>query len=531
MYMTAVLLKDASAGDVSGKTVAPRDGAYSPRSHYFQAIRAAAISISASCLFFLGQLRSWTSEQNRYHYFWSFRDSHALILAVGIVAAVIFIGWVITRIIGSRTIRRISQFIFLVFFTDAVLSGLTSLFVGVGFTAKYDWFFWTTWTVIVLFLVPFFQRLWKPAMALCLVLTPLPWILLFQVLSWRPWNPADRPSSASGRSVRSQQSGLSHLPPIVIFVFDEWSYERTFDGPDVRPEFIHLVDVASRSGVYYKAQSPGSATYFSLPRLLYQRADGELFPHHGQLFWKTSEDRTLVNEQETLFDDLLRAGYQVRVLGFYHPYEILLEERGIQCRSYPNDPKADSVIAQAGLFLLANLRFLTDPLSRVTWRRWDSAFFSQHWFRLSQEFHRETFRLIDQLGPGMCLLIHWPLPHGPFILGPQGQFVEPYSPQQDRTFGTSEQYHRHLLRLDTVIGEICDHLRRKQLFDDALIIMTSDHGWRRDPDPQFREANPDHRHVPLFVKRPQQTVREDFTDPFPLIHLSEVFTQVASNPQ
>jgi len=531
MNTVVILAKDPPAENVTAEPNPLLDQTTFRRPFYLQAIRAAAISVSTSCLFFLGQLRSWTSEQNRYHYFWSSRDSQALILAVGIVAAALFVGWLITRILGNRTIRRTSQFVFIFFFTDAILSGLTSMFVGVGFTAKYDWFFWTAWIVITALLLLFFRRLWKPAMALCLVLSPLPWILLLQVLSWKSWNPAERADSSLAQPAAVQQGGQAHFPPIVIFVFDEWSYERTFDGQDIRPEFTHLIDFASHSNVYHSARSPGPATYFSLPRLVYQTPDGELFPHNGQVFWQTSQGRKPVAEQHTLFDELLRAGYQVRVLGFYHPYEILLEGRGIECHSYPNDPKADSVVAQAGLFLLGNLRFLTDPFSRLMWRRWDSAFFSRHWFRLLKEFHREAFRLIDQLGPGMCLFIHWPLPHGPFILDAQGEFVGSYSPQQDRTFGTPDQYHRHLLRLDSVIGEIRDHLRQRNLFDEAFIVMTSDHGWRRDPDPQFREANPDHRHVPLFIKRPHQKSREDVTDPFLLVHLSAAFTQPASNPQ
>ncbi len=531
MNAIAVPPKDAPARCALAEVLTPQDYTLSSRLFFVQVLRAAAISTSASCLFYLGQLRSWTSEQNRYHYFWSSQDSQALIIAVGIVAAFIFLCWFTTRILRSRVIRKTAQFIFTLFLTDAILSDLTSMFAGVGFTAKYDWFFWIAWAVITAFVLLFFQRLWKRAVALCLILSPLPWILLLQVLSWKSWNPAERVDSSLVYPTALQRTGLPHLPPIVIFVFDEWSYERTFETRQIRPEFSHLTDVASRADVHHNAQSPGSATYFTLPRLIYQESDGELLPYHGQLFWRTSQGHRRVNECRTLFDDLLRAGYQVRVLGFYHPYEILLEGRGIQCRSYSNDPRGDSVITQTGLVLLNNLRFLTDPLSRLMWRRWDSAFFSRHWFRLSQEFHHEAFRLIDQLGPGMCLFIHWPLPHGPFVLDPQGEFVGPYSPKQDRTFGTPDQYRRHLLRLDTVIGEICDRLRHKNLFDEAFIVMTSDHGWRRDPDPQFRDADPDHRHVPLFIKRPHQKSRVDCIDPFPLVRLTALFAQITADPQ
>ncbi|HWK11079.1 MAG TPA: sulfatase-like hydrolase/transferase, partial [Vicinamibacterales bacterium] len=59
---------------------------------------------------------------------------------------------------------------------------------------------------------------------------------------------------------------------------------------------------------------------------------------------------------------------------------------------------------------------------------------------------------------------------------------------------------------DSVIGQLIDHLRSSGKFDDALVIMTSDHSWR--PDPMEPIANwtidPSRRRVPLYIKLPHQ---------------------------
>jgi membrane-anchored protein YejM (alkaline phosphatase superfamily) len=63
-----------------------------------------------------------------------------------------------------------------------------------------------------------------------------------------------------------------------------------------------------------------------------------------------------------------------------------------------------------------------------------------------------------------------------------------------------------LLYLDRVVGRIIEQLKAAGKFDDALLIFTSDHGWRWDPDVPVKDwtADPILRKVPLLVKLPRQ---------------------------
>lgn len=471
-------------------------------------LRWAAISTSAGCLFYLGQIRSWTSEQNRYHYFWEPQDSLALVFNILLLGIVIFILANVARSIRSNALRSLAKYLFLLFLADSTISSIVSLWIGVGFTRKYDPVFWLGWSVIAV--VVFFAKakLWRAAVGLCLILSPLPLLLIPQILLFSRWD-LRLDTSVSRLPPKRPPDHPRPQVPVLIFVFDEWSYDRTFKGSDISEEFPNLRKFASTATVFHNARSPAPATLISLPRIIFQSAEGILHPSGGQLYWQTPRNRKQLCDIPTVFDGLVAEGYEVHLLGFYHPYEILLAERGILSRSYPNDPNYREFFPQVGYFFVANLRFLTDPLSRILWRWSDSRLFSHHWYKLSCDFEEQARSLVETAHEGTCLFIHWPLPHGPFVLDAEGRYVGPYDSTADRMAGTAEDYHRHLQRLDRVIGEILVCLERKGLLDKALLILTSDHSWRRDPDLLSSQEPPDLCHVPLLVKHPGQDYRED----------------------
>jgi arylsulfatase A-like enzyme len=68
--------------------------------------------------------------------------------------------------------------------------------------------------------------------------------------------------------------------------------------------------------------------------------------------------------------------------------------------------------------------------------------------------------------------------------------------------GSVADYERALLNLDRLVGRFMGALEERGLLDHALVVVTSDHGWRLDPVPARREAG--RLHVPLLVKLPGQ---------------------------
>ena len=115
--------------------------------------------------------------------------------------------------------------------------------------------------------------------------------------------------------------------------------------------------------------------------------------------------------------------------------------------------------------------------------------------------------------------LHVLLPHEPWTHLPTGQrhSLHPHivggirGAWRDDTWAVTLEYQRHLLQVqyvDTLLGELLERLRAIGLYDDALVIVTSDHGASLRPGASFRvpdaETFADVAAVPLLIKRPGQ---------------------------
>ena len=115
--------------------------------------------------------------------------------------------------------------------------------------------------------------------------------------------------------------------------------------------------------------------------------------------------------------------------------------------------------------------------------------------------------------------MHVLLPHEPWLYLPSGQRYT----LRRYTVGTSSgqwnddervvasSYQRHLLQLqyvDGLLGELMERLRQIGIYDDALIVVTADHGASLQAGLPFRHSTDatfaDIASVPLFIKQPGQ---------------------------
>ncbi|MGQ9914261.1 MAG: sulfatase-like hydrolase/transferase [Thermogutta sp.] len=276
---------------------------------------------------------------------------------------------------------------------------------------------------------------------------------------------------------------------------------------------------ARQANVYHNALSPADTTFVSLPRLLLQQSAGELSLNAGRAFWKTDAEVRPLQEMPSLLDAPARAGYRSILIGFYHPYQTLFRGRPVAAWGYPNDPKRSDLAGRTVELGIYNLAFLTDPVSRWAYRVYQAEHFSRDWRRRVATVIDDTWNVLDRDGPDVFAVFHWPLPHGPFIFDADGRYRGPYQARFDTMFGTPEDYRRHLRLLDRRVGEIVEHLRAKGRFDEALIVLTSDYSWRRDPQLPTTPNASERRHVPLLYKFPGQREPQESWEP---IELSEL---------
>jgi hypothetical protein len=323
-----------------------------------------------------------------------------------------------------------------------------------------------------------------------LIFSPLAPLLLVQMATWHAWPaaleplPAAAPADAAGT-------------PVLIFVFDEWSWPRSTENGQWTSRFPNVRKLCRQAVLFRGGLSPGEATQQSLPRLIFQ-TDNEYVVRDGQ---SLLNGRALLPAMQTasLFEAGRLHGYKSCLLGFYHPYRAMLDGQVNCCRCYFPAPEDRGMLAAAAGVLLENARYWTDPLSRRFAPAWLDRNDGVNWYHMGVQYRRDMLEMLRRCAGRMVVLFHVPTPHAPYVFNADGTYHGPDAGLSDR-----EGYLRQLEYLDTLVGQIVDTLRQSGKFDRALLVLTSDHGWRFDPDPAFKTGTDWKRHVPLVVKLPGQ---------------------------
>lgn len=117
--------------------------------------------------------------------------------------------------------------------------------------------------------------------------------------------------------------------------------------------------------------------------------------------------------------------------------------------------------------------------------------------------------------------LHVVLPHEPWVYLPTGQrfsgtgtvagFGNAHGEWVDERAPIAFDFRRHLLQVglvDALLGRLIARLREVGLYEEALIVVTADHGASFRPGGSFRQPTEatfaDIAAVPLFIKRPHQ---------------------------
>ena len=310
--------------------------------------------------------------------------------------------------------------------------------------------------------------------------------------------------------------------PVVVLVFDELPLVSILDehGEIDSGRFPNLVRLAA-DGIWYRnATTSSDYTRWALPAIVSGLRPGPdstpLFQHHPR----------------NLFT-LLGASHRIEALEpitALCPAQLCAQEE--EARSARLAAIADDLVVLSGHVLLppdarASLPSLTanwagfgaqapddGSADRPLWRRiWDR--------RIDEDHARSTMRFVAGIAPDdpqpTLYFMHTLASHHPLRWLPSGQAVQ----QPRRTPGLSDdvwtedpwpviQSHQgHLIQaglVDTVIGRIRARLEAAGIYEESLIVVTSDHGISFNPGDELRsvtETNAgDIVPVPLIVKLP-----------------------------
>lgn len=458
--------------------------------------RAAATALVLGTALTGRQIASWTTPRNRWDYFWQRSDSVDLILAVLLLSVALFAGGLLLSRWRLTRERRLHELAIVVAIVAAILSQFPALgkdttmtraclvWAGVALVVGLLWWRWR-------------DRLGRGARAICLIMFPLVPILFLQILSWKPWD-----VRAEGTGPVPAAANGTGRPLVVFVIFDEWSWFRF--APDGVPsaEFPNARRLASQSVLVTEARSAGPATRYAIPRFLFER-HGEIVPGNGAAQWQDTTGTSPTVDVPSIFDHLHRLGYRSSVLGFYINYRGLLGGDApdhVWSLSYVY--KRTTRLEEVGLMLMRNLQHWTDPLSQSLWAPLSAAVYSDSWVNLFRSMRESALASLTTEPDNTFLLLHLPLPHAPFVFNADGSFRGRY--RGTRLSEDTAGYHRHLLYTDKVLGEILQTLDSTGRYDQSLVVVTSDHSWRREPDSTLTQRPDAGLRVPLLVKWPGQ---------------------------
>ena len=305
-------------------------------------------------------------------------------------------------------------------------------------------------------------------------------------------------------------------PPVVIVIFDQLPLISLLDAdgridPALYPHFAAL---ASESTWFRNASAVAEYTSFALPAILTGN-----YPERGRL-------PVAADYPENLFT-LLGGRYRLHV---QEPLTELCPAALCPPRRAPPTARRAGILSDLAVVYLAVI--LPDDLAArlppVTqgWRDFTArTTFTERFFAPRPDPRDTAAAFLDSVSDAAAgdrpplYFLHVLLPHHPWMLLRTGQR---FTLQRgdvglsnerwlDDEWAATIRYQRHLLQLqyvDTVVGALVSQLRDAGVYDDALIVITADHGASLRSGFPFLQATEasfvDIAAVPLFFKSPGQ---------------------------
>ena len=305
-------------------------------------------------------------------------------------------------------------------------------------------------------------------------------------------------------------------PPVVIAIFDQLPLISLLDAdgridPALYPHFAAL---ASESTWFRNASAVAEYTSFALPAILTGN-----YPELGRL-------PVAADYPENLFT-LLGGRYRLHV---QEPLTELCPPALCPPRRAPPTARLAGILSDMAVVYLAVI--LPDDLAArlppVTqgWRDFTArTTFAERFFAPRPDPRDTSTAFLDSVSAATAgdrpplYFLHVLLPHHPWMLLRTGQR---FTLQRgdvglsnerwlDDEWAATIRYQRHLLQLqyvDTVVGALVSQLRDAGVYDDALVVITADHGTSLRSGFPFLQATEasfvDIAAVPMFFKSPGQ---------------------------
>lgn len=348
---------------------------------------------------------------------------------------------------------------------------------------------------------------------LCLVLSPAMLIVLWQftqlpIIKTRHEQPFVPQTATAMMSASTNWAAPNHS--VYLFIFDEWSYSRTYQNYSLSPEFRNLAELSAQATVFHNAHSPGTHTHKSLPCILRGTPDCPEITYLTPGFMPTT-DFVPASAYPSIFSNASCDDYQKIMLNWGFATNIWIDRELNYRNSYSCYARSDKLTESMALHLYNAVFFWTDPWTTLVYDKLKPYHQKHNGLLTYQRLRDDIKTVLSNRSEQTFAIFHYPLPHPPYLLNPDGSY-RGYDPN-NHVSANVEGYRRNLAYLDKLIGEFVEVIKATGQFDDSMLILTSDHSWRSDPH-MTQPTDEILTHVPLIVKYPGQrqplTINADF---------------------
>ncbi len=287
---------------------------------------------------------------------------------------------------------------------------------------------------------------------------------------------------------------------VVLLLFDELDQELALDErpADVPlPELDRFRQEALEARQFYPNggyTEPAIAGILSGRKVVETRPAGAtrlMIRYEGD-----KEERDWI-AQPNLFDAAKRLGVESGISGTYHPYCRLFSESVTRCFWMPLWWTSRG--HDQGVFQTAREQWPhVVPALGIRWQR------SISYAEIKR--HAESMAVDEDIG---LLFVHYPIPHRPIIYDRKRERLTRFQ-------ATEADYFDNLVLVDRTLGDLRAAMEESGLWDDATVIVTSDHGvWDKDyglPLAPLIRNDIGIRRIPLLMKLPLQRKRVVVSD-------------------
>lgn len=433
-------------------------------------------------------LSRYLEVRQRQVYFWQRRDLLGVLATAGIIAAAAYMLYVLVK--WSRSARLLALFktcfiICLLYLLSANLIRAMELVDGakwmrnLGLTVLLG-----AAATIAVRCRNDFGRMTRIALAASWSLSIVPVVLLVWLCNFdnELGNYGTLPAVPKAASERN----------VYIIVLDDWSYRRSFEGRDLRADLPNLAALAADSTVFHNAFMPTSDPPDTLPLLLKQTTDGS----------------------NNLVEQANRMKFYTAVVGYYFNYRTMLGTTIDFCRSFSGYKIPDQSLMDTALYhFVKTARYPFKRLPGDSDKLLDSYVMNRMHARRLPVFHALVREIISKQIGATYGIFHYPVPHMPFVFHRDQN--KPLLAIYDRSL---DNYLDNLRYADRLVGELVETLKFAGKFDNAVLVLTSNHDWLGDVGLHDTTESGllQWQHIPLLVKLPQQSERADIDTYFPV---------------